>query len=222
MKRKVLIYVGIALLLVGLYVVNQEVLNVSPEWLREWILSFGWFAPVVYIIAYTFRPLILFPASVLSITGGLAFGPLFGTLYTLIGASGSAAVAFLVARKLGKNIAGKEWKGKGEVIQTQLEKRGFFYVLVLRLIPLFNFDLISYAAGVSKVRFSPFLFATIIGMTPGIFAFTFLGSSFVDGGASTWILAIGLFFIVMLVPLFFKEKVRLLLGLEKKKGGRVG
>ncbi|RNA70288.1 TVP38/TMEM64 family protein [Alteribacter keqinensis] len=178
------------------------------------MLSFGWFSPVIYILIYTLRPLVLFPASVLSITGGLSFGPLLGTVYTLAGAAGSAAVAFWTARKLGKNI-GKGSAGKGKAIQNQLEKKGFFYVLVLRLIPLFNFDLISYAAGISKVRFSAFILATVIGMTPGVFAFTYLGSSFVDGGFGTLIFAGSLFLIIMLVPLFFKDQVRSALGLNK-------
>ncbi|WP_246056168.1 TVP38/TMEM64 family protein [Alteribacter natronophilus] len=137
-------------------------------------------------------------------------------MYTLIGASGSAALAFITARYLGKNIAGKEWKGRYKKIQNQLEKRGFFYVLTLRMIPVFNFDLISYAAGVSKVRFIPFITATALGMIPGVFAYTYLGSSFVDGGAGTWIFAGSLFVIVMLVPLLFREKVRQMLGLTSE------
>jgi uncharacterized membrane protein YdjX (TVP38/TMEM64 family) len=59
---------------------------------------------------------------------------------------------------------------------------GFFYVVTLRLIPLFNFDLISYTAGISKVRYQSFLFGTLLGIVPGTFAYNFLGSSFADGG----------------------------------------
>ncbi|PYZ97265.1 TVP38/TMEM64 family protein [Alteribacter lacisalsi] len=215
-KKKIILYSCLAGVIAFLFYINRNAVQVSTDDIRTWILSFGWFSPVVYILLYTVRPLVLFPASVLSIAGGLAFGPFYGTVYTLIGATGSAASAFITARVLGKNIAGKEWKGRYSQIQKQLEERGFFYVLLLRIIPVFNFDLISYASGISKVRFSPFVTATAIGMVPGVFAYTYLGSSLVDGGTGTWVFAGSLFLIVILVPVFFRGKVKRMLGMGKK------
>ena len=64
---------------------NKRYLNLSPKEIRIWVLSFGIFAPLIFIGISIVRPLVLFPVSVISIAGGLAFGPILGTLYTLFG-----------------------------------------------------------------------------------------------------------------------------------------
>jgi uncharacterized membrane protein YdjX (TVP38/TMEM64 family) len=218
MKRTTLIKWGaIAAIVIFLIWFNQQYLNIEPQKIRDWILSFGLFSPFIYIILYTFRPIILFPASVLSLAGGLAFGPVYGTIYTIIGATLAATVAFFLARKLGKNLANKRWKGKGETIQQQLSKNGFVYVLLLRLIPLFNFDMISYLAGVSKVKYIHFAVGTMIGIIPGTFAYNFLGASIVGATTGKLVIAIILFIVVALAPLILSKKLREKLVLSKEK-----
>ncbi|MFZ3589891.1 TVP38/TMEM64 family protein [Bacillus sp. DJP31] len=168
MNRKSMLNIGVALIvIIGLIWFNHSYLNIHPQTIREWILSFGLFAPVIFILIYSIRPLILFPASILSLSAGLAFGTFWGTIYTIIGATGGAILAFYIARMLGSKYVKAKWKGKGEVIEKQLKNNGFLYVLLLRLMPLFNFDMISYLSGLSKVRFSHFLVATVIGIIHG-------------------------------------------------------
>lgn len=174
--------------------------------LRNWILSFGLWSPVIYILVYTVRPLIFFPASVLSIAGGLAFGAWMGTLYTIIGATLGAMLSFYVAKTMGKSLVQKEWTGKAGDIQSQMEQNGFFYVLLFRFIPVINFDLISYAAAFAKVRFTSFTLATLIGIIPGTFAYNFLGSSFVTGDPKIIILASAVFIVLTVVPIFIRSR----------------
>ncbi|RAI20381.1 hypothetical protein, partial [Rhodobium orientis] len=69
---------------------NAKYLNLSPAHIREGVLSFGIFAPLIYIGLLMIRPFLLLPASVFAVSGGLAFGPLFGSLYSFIGAAGGA------------------------------------------------------------------------------------------------------------------------------------
>ncbi|MGA9232910.1 MAG: TVP38/TMEM64 family protein [Exiguobacterium oxidotolerans] len=204
-QRKILKIVGIIAIVIGLIWFSRSYLNISPTEIKEWILSFGMWAPILYIFLYTVRPLIFFPASVLSITGGLAFGALMGTVYTVIGATLGAVVAFLVAKKLGKGVI-KNGAGKVDQIQQQLEKNGFIYVLIFRLLPIFNFDLISYAAGLSKVRLLPFFLATLIGIIPGTFAYNFLGSSIVSKDPRIIIGAIIVFLILTIVPWYLQKR----------------
>ncbi|WP_377888929.1 TVP38/TMEM64 family protein [Alkalihalobacillus sp. R86527] len=198
---------GILALVVGLIWFSRTYLDFRVTDIRDWILSFGLLAPIVYIVIYTIRPLIFFPASVLSIAGGLAFGSLFGTIYTVLGATSGAVVSFIVARTLGKSIANKDWQGKGRKIQDQLEKNGFFYVLFFRFVPLFNFDLISYSAGLSKVTFTSFLFGTLIGIIPGTFAYNFLGSSLVSGDPIVIGSAVVVFLLLSIIPILIRNKV---------------
>lgn len=218
-KKNVLKIIGIAIIIVVLLYINKEYLNLSPQDIREWILSYGLFAPVLYILLYTLRPLILFPASVLSLTAGLAFGAVWGTVYTIIGATAGAILSFLVARKLGgKFVKGKTSGPRMTKITDQLEKRGFVYVILLRLIPLLNFDLISYAAGVSRVRFASFVLGTFLGIIPGTFAYNFLGSSILGDNIGKVIAAILVFLLISIVPVLASPKLREKLGLTKAGG----
>ena len=185
----------------------RSYLQFDANQIQEWILSFGLLSPIVYIILYTVRPLIFFPASVLSIAGGLAFGALMGTIYTVIGATLGAVLSFIVARKLGKNIANKEWKGNAQKIQAQMEQKGFLYVLMFRLLPILNFDLISYLAGISKVRLTSFFFGTLIGIIPGTFAYNFLGSSIISGNPKIIISAVIVFAILTMIPIYVQKRL---------------
>lgn len=192
---------------VGLVIwLSRSVFDVDANDLRSWILSFGLWSPVIYILIYTVRPLIFFPASVLSIAGGLAFGAWLGTLYTIIGATLGAMLSFYVAKTLGKSLVRKKWTGNAAKIQSQMEQNGFLYVLLFRLIPVINFDLISYAAAFAKVRFSSFALATLIGIIPGTFAYNFLGSSFVNGNPQIIILAVAVFVILTVVPIIIRNR----------------
>ncbi|MCD7032654.1 TVP38/TMEM64 family protein [Metabacillus sp. GX 13764] len=184
---------------------NQQFLKIDPQLLKNRILSIGIFAPIVYIVLYAVRPFILFPASLLSLAGGLAFGPVFGTIYTIAGAVLSAAAAFLAAKKLGaERFLSKE---KHADLHKRLEENGFFYILLLRVIPLFPFDLISYLAAISSVRLLPFLAATAIGILPGTIVYNFLGYS-LTAGSSVLLIAISAFILVSCIPLLFKNKLK--------------
>ncbi|MCA1320940.1 TVP38/TMEM64 family protein [Bacillus tianshenii] len=218
-KKNVGKIIGIVIIIGVLLYINKEYLNLSPHDIREWILSYGVFAPILYIILYTFRPLILFPASVLSLTAGLAFGALWGTVYTIIGATAGAIVSFVVARKVGKGfVKGKTSGPRMTKITDQLEKRGFLYVLLLRLIPLLNFDLISYAAGVSRVKLAPFVLGTLLGIIPGTFAYNFLGSSILGDNIGKVIAAVLVFLLITIIPVIASPKLREKLGLTKAGG----
>lgn len=185
---------------------SRSVFQFDANDLRRWILSFGLWSPVIYILIYTVRPLIFFPASVLSIAGGLAFGAWLGTLYTIIGATLGAMLSFYVAKTVGKRLVLKEWTGNARKIQSQMEQNGFFYVLLFRFIPVINFDLISYAAAFAKVRFTSFALATLIGIIPGTFAYNFLGSSFVSGNPRIIVLAVVVFVVLTVVPILIRNR----------------
>lgn len=192
---------------VGLAIwLSRSVFQIDANGVRNWILSFGLWAPFIYIVAYTVRPLIFFPASILSIAGGLAFGAWLGTLYTIIGATLGALLSFYVAKTLGKSLVRKDWGGNAGKIQVQMEQNGFLYVLLFRLIPVINFDLISYLAAIAKVRFISFSLATLIGIIPGTFAYNFLGSSFISGNPKIILLAVLVFTVLTVGPILIRNR----------------
>lgn len=95
-----------------------------------------------------------------------------------------------------------------------MEERGFWYVFILRLIPIVSFDLLSYAGGIAKVRFRAFLFATFFGMIPGTFAYSFLGASLASGSMKTFLIAVLVFVSLLVITYLFREPVKRWLGLK--------
>ncbi|MFC5714037.1 TVP38/TMEM64 family protein [Thalassorhabdus alkalitolerans] len=219
MNKKTIIKLGVLLILIiFLAWLNVSVIQVNPSAIQGWVLSFGFWAPLIYILLYTLRPLVLFPASVMSMAGGLAFGPWLGVMLNMAGAIGGAALSFFVARLFGKNIAGKEWSGRAKVIQEELKEHGFLYLLTLRLIPVLNFDLVSYVAGVSKIRFLSYLAATALGIIPGAFAYTFLGAGLVSGDFTIIFIGFGLIVLVSLLPFLLKRLKRSRQAMQELEG----
>ncbi|XQY92946.1 TVP38/TMEM64 family protein [Metabacillus sp. HB246100] len=218
MKKKPIGVMLSLIVVVGFIILfNQRVLNFTPDTIQKWILSLGILAPIIYIILYTVRPLILFPASVLSLAGGLAFGPLYGTLLTITGATLGAYLSFLVSRKIGGKWVEKKSGERMERIKKILEKNGLLAILLLRLIPLFPFDLISYAAGLSKIKGWHFILGTLIGIIPGTFAYNFLGASTTSNSMVTIVGAVIIFLLVMMIPALFKNKFKAFLDQQEKK-----
>ena len=132
--------------------------------------------PLIYIVVYALRPLIFFPATLLTVLSGFIFGPL-GILYTVVGANSSAMVAYGVGAFFGKDVVATDNAGLLQRYATRMRNNSFETVLLLRLLFL-PYDLVNYAAGFFKISWKAFLLATIIGSIPGTISFSLLGMSF--------------------------------------------
>lgn len=136
-----------------------------------------WWAILLFIVVYAVRPLVLFPASLLTITGGLLFGPVFGVLATVIGANASAMVAYWLARSLGfERKEDPDTAGLLARWSTRMREESFVTIMIMRFAFL-PFDLVNYAAGLLRIRPVAFLLATAIGSIPGTISFTLAGAS---------------------------------------------
>ncbi|PYZ98309.1 TVP38/TMEM64 family protein [Alteribacter lacisalsi] len=208
MWMKLMIRISVLLLIIyAVYTLNQTIFQIDPERIRNWILSFGLLAPLFYLLIFALRPLTLFPASILAVAGGLSFGPLFGPVLTYAGSLMGAVISFWIARKLGKHLISRKWQVKAEALQERVEKHGFFYVLVLRILPVVNFDLVSYLSGVSRIPFKTYIGATMCGIIPGSLAFSFLGASFVGGDWRIIAATVMLFVAAFLIPVYVRYRL---------------
>jgi uncharacterized membrane protein YdjX (TVP38/TMEM64 family) len=209
-KKTILLKILIAILIISAAVIcfKCDLLHkCSASNIKAYISSFGMLAPVVYIIMFTFVPLTLFPNALLAIASGMVFGVFYGMIYTIIGAVLGAALSFYIARFLGKDIVNKLVRGRGKWFQDGVEKEGFLIVFILRLIPLVPFDIISYGAGLSKIKFKDFLIATTIGIIPGVFVFINLGDKSQNINSLNFVLASALLGALVLVSYFIKKKI---------------
>lgn len=152
--------------------------NGNAAALREYILSFGFWAPLVSALLMILQSLAApLPAFALAIVNGLAFGLLWGTLLTVGSASLAAALSFGIARVLGRGaveaLVGERMLARADRFFARWGARA---VLIARLIPLVSFDVVSYAAGLTRLRVWPFLLATVLGMAPATLAYTYVGA----------------------------------------------
>jgi len=158
---------------------NVNFSGVSKERLRDTIRSLGVWGPVVYIALYVARPLIFFPAGILSAAAGFIWG-LKGLLYLLIAANISSTVEFFFARSFGRDAVARLLKGRMRDLDERIEKHAFLTVLLIRLIPNVAWDIQNLGLGLTKVGFADYFVATFIGIVPGSFAFVFFGASLIE------------------------------------------
>lgn len=131
--------------------------------------------PVLYILAYTIRPLTFIPGTILTVLAGVFFGFIPGTIYTVIGATLSAALAYA----LGRYFIGNKTQSNSSLFGRFAEAchtKPFFTVLTLRFIFL-PFDLVNYGSGILRIPFVPYILATFIGIFLGSATFVSIGAS---------------------------------------------
>jgi uncharacterized membrane protein YdjX (TVP38/TMEM64 family) len=188
----------------------------TPTKVKNFMLNFGIWAPIVFIAIYTLRGAILvIPVGVMSLAGGLTFGKWWGTVYILIGATLGASLSFVIARYFGRKfIESFEWLHKGKIksFDEGIEKNGFRMMIFMRLIPLFQYDAVNFGGGLSKMKFRDFFLASLIGMAPGGFINAMLGSSLENIISVQFFVALGIFILLMFVPGIYKA-------IKKRRGG---
>jgi len=134
------------------------------------------------------------PSAPIALASGAAYGHTWGTIWVVLGAELGALLAFGLARFLGFDAI-RRWIGPGiDRGLTGSQSALTAIVLVSRLLPFVSFDAVSYAAGLSCLRFWRFALATLAGILPASFLLAHFGSAAAEGdtGPATWIAAIGI------------------------------
>jgi uncharacterized membrane protein YdjX (TVP38/TMEM64 family) len=171
-------------LLIGAAVVAAYVaakLFVAEDLLRNflrWVGGLGALGPLIFIGMYTLAPVLFFPGVILSIGAGTIFGVVAGSIYVSIGATLGATCAFLAGRYLARGwvAARLEHNAKFMAIDHAVGREGWKIVGLARLSPLFPFNLLNYAFGLTSISLRDYFFATWVGMIPGIVMYVYLGS----------------------------------------------
>ena len=170
--------------------------DLSPLDVVQRLIDFfgaSFYGPLLFILIYTLRPLLLFPATLLTIAAGFVFGPILGVVLIVIGSNASALLAYVVGRFFGQGLL-NEGRAGGIVQRytTRLHEHSFETVFLLRLL-FAPSALVNYLAGFLRIRWVPFIVATALGALPGTLAFTLFGASIerFDGGIpslNSWVL----------------------------------
>lgn len=179
--------------------------------LQSWVQDGGVAAPLLFMLAYTIATVLFLPGSLLTLAGGALFGPLWGTFYNLTGATLGATLAFLIARYLAADWITRKASGKLQQMIEGVENEGWRFVAFVRLVPVFPFNLLNYALGLTRIRLWHYVLASYLCMLPGALAYTYLGYAgreAVAGGAGmiqNGLLALGLVVLVAFLPRWVKR-----------------
>jgi len=158
---------------IALMVVYRDRLNAQA--LEQWVAGYGAAGSLVYMLIYAVGTVLFFPGSVLTLAGGAMYGPVWGTFYNLTGATLGAGLSFLVARYIAADWVEAKSSGHLGQLKKGVEQEGWRFVAFVRLVPLFPFNALNYALGLTRIRFLEYLLASWIFMLPGAVAYTYLG-----------------------------------------------
>jgi uncharacterized membrane protein YdjX (TVP38/TMEM64 family) len=193
----------------------------SVELLTESVGELGWLAPLVFIAGYAMATVFFLPGLLFTLAGGVLFGPFYGTLYNLAGATLGATLAFLLARYLAYDwVAQRTGKRLRQVVEG-VESEGWRFVAFVRLVPLFPFNLLNYALGLTRIPLAHYVITTLLFMAPGGAAYTYLGYAGRElAGGGEDVIRKGLLAIAVVATIAFISRI-LLKRRQQRTGGQV-
>jgi uncharacterized membrane protein YdjX (TVP38/TMEM64 family)/rhodanese-related sulfurtransferase len=139
------------------------------------IHDLGLWGPVAHVVLFALGTVLFVPGALFGLAGGALFGPVWGTILNLAGATLGATAAFLVARFIAADWVRGKAGGRLERLIKGVEREGWRFVAFTRLVPLIPFNLLNYALGLTRIPMIAYILASLICMVPGALAYTWLG-----------------------------------------------
>jgi uncharacterized membrane protein YdjX (TVP38/TMEM64 family) len=184
----------------------------TKDHLRDFIawLRGLWYGPLVLIGLYAVGCVFAIPASIFVISAGVIWGWKLGAAYAIAGGMLGAVASYYVGGFLGEGLLEK-FGSAGRAVRRQVESAGFTSMLIVRLIPGPPFAVWNYAAGIARMRFRDYFWATLLGVIPSHIVFTYCADSLINGtmtqGDALKRLAIvcALLLALIMIPLLIKK-----------------
>ncbi|GEM_PF-5483768 len=175
--------------------------GVVSGWLH-WFGPWAWLLYIALLVVAVMSPL---PDALVILAGGFFFGPLVGSLLTVVGQGLGAVIDFLLARRLGRNFVKAKFPKSSSFIDRYSEKLGWQTIFIMRLFPSISFDMLSYVAGVSKLSLRSYVLATVSGLIPLAIITTMLGHSISIHSSRLALLSVGfgILSIIVISGIFF-------------------
>ena len=161
--------------LVALVLLGRQLGGLLPRF-AEWVDGLGFWGPTVFIAGYVVTTIAFIPGAVMTLAAGAVFGLPKATVYVLTGATLGSAVAFLISRYLARDSVAARVAGNARfaAIDRAVGAQGFKMVLLMRLSPVFPYNVLNYSLGLTTVRFTDYVLASI-GMLPGTLLYAYYG-----------------------------------------------
>jgi uncharacterized membrane protein YdjX (TVP38/TMEM64 family) len=158
--------------LAGIWVFNGTINARSVE---AWVAGLGVWAPIGFVLLYGIATIALVPGGIFDLAGGALFGPYFGTLIDLAGATLGAALSFLVARYVAQEWVQMRSGPRLQAVMRSVDADGWQFVAFVRLVPIFPYSVMNYLLGLTRIPFHQYMIATVIFMLPSTIVYTWIG-----------------------------------------------
>ncbi len=176
-KNKIVVALIVALLIGGGIYLGQRGFF-STEALLSLLGAYPLAAPLIFMLIYAVAPALFLPSIPLSLAAGFFWGPVWGVLFAITGATAGACVSFFLARYLLHDAVRKRFAaGQWHWLEENVAKHGWKAVAFVRLIPVFPFNVLNYLLGLTPISFGQYLWSSVVFMLPGCIAFVAFGSS---------------------------------------------
>jgi uncharacterized membrane protein YdjX (TVP38/TMEM64 family) len=211
-RRIPLIHLILAALLAGGIVwmlMHRDMVNL--EAIGPALSALGIWAPVSFVLIYAVATVLFFSGAILSLAGGALFGPVWGTVLNLAGATLGATAAFLVARTIAGEWVARRVGGRLRRLVDGVTAEGWRFVALMRLVPLVPFNLLNYALGLTGISLLAYIVTSVVCMLPGAIAYTWLGyagRSVASGDTAALhygLLGLGVLAMIAFLPRLFRQ-----------------
>ena len=189
--------------------INQMIFylsNLDLDSLKQYILSYGALAPIISFILMLVQSVAApLPAFLITFSNAALFGWVWGAVLSWSSAMAGAALCFFIAKFLGRDVVERlTSKYAIDSIDEFFDKYGKYTILVCRLLPFISFDIVSYAAGLTSMKFLPFFIATGIGQLPATIVYSYVGGM-LTGGAKLFVTGLMILFALSVMIYMFKK-----------------
>ncbi len=168
--KKICFVIAAALLAICVFSFHK-----NADAIIDWINTLGLLAPVFFLLLYCLASILFLPTVALTLAGGAFFGPVIGTFINLFGAILGAACAFSISRYMIFDWLSSKKNVRLNNLITGVERQGWQFVAILRLMPIVPFSFVNYGLGITRIKFSHYLIATAIFLIPVEIVFTYCG-----------------------------------------------
>jgi len=178
--------------------------------LDAWFAGLGFWAPLVFILVWIVACVFFIPGLPVTIVGALVFGPVLGTLYSIIGSTLGGTAAFLVGRYGARDmVEGLVRKNKAlQKIDDGVQKQGWRMLMITRLVPLFPFNAQNYVYGLTKIALPTYVLVSFVCMLPACLAFNFMAGSVRTGEFGKFLIYLAAGAIVLVVLSFVPGAIK--------------
>ena len=213
MKKGKLAVGFIIVLLIGAGLAFRRQGLFSTDALMSLLSAYPVAAPLIFMLIYTIAPAVLLPGIPLSLAAGFLWGPVWGVVFAITGATAGASLSFFLARYLlgdmvRRRVAASRWRW----LEENVAKHGWRAVALVRLIPVFPFNVVNYLFGLTPIPFGHYLWSTFVFMLPACIAFVAFGSSLsalvLEGNIRGLLLGIVVAVLALLLVMVLKRRFR--------------